>query len=90
MSQTPQQGLKPNTAAFENIPLVKPTGFREYDARWVLNEEINLLGIQALGRLRGNGQQSFQARESLLGQVWVKLLLYLISLSILVLKKKKR
>ncbi len=49
MSQTPQQGLKPNTAAFENIPLVKPTGFREYDARWVLNEEINLLGIQALG-----------------------------------------
>jgi phosphomannomutase/phosphoglucomutase len=49
MSQTPQPGLKPNTAAFENTPLVKPTGFREYDARWVLNDEINLLGIQALG-----------------------------------------
>ncbi|HRH20108.1 MAG TPA: phosphomannomutase/phosphoglucomutase [Brevundimonas sp.] len=49
MTLTPMPGLKPNTAAFENLPLVKPTGFREYDARWVLNDEINLLGIQALG-----------------------------------------
>ena len=49
MTMTPMPGLKPNTAAFENAPLVKPTGFREYDARWVLNDEINLLGIQALG-----------------------------------------
>ena len=31
-------------------PLVKPTGFREYDARWVFEKEINLLGIQALGQ----------------------------------------
>ncbi len=28
---------------------VKATGFREYDARWILEKEINLLGIQALG-----------------------------------------
>jgi phosphomannomutase/phosphoglucomutase len=28
---------------------VKPTGFREYDARWLLEKEINLIGIQALG-----------------------------------------
>jgi len=49
MTLTPMPGLTPNTAAFENTPLVKPTGFREYDARWVLNDEINLLGIQALG-----------------------------------------
>jgi len=49
MTMTPAPGLKPNTAAFENTPLVKPTGFREYDARWVLNDEINLLGLQALG-----------------------------------------
>ncbi len=33
----------------ETIPLVKPTGFREYDARWILDKEINLLGLQALG-----------------------------------------
>jgi len=45
----PRQDLAPNTAAFETTPLVKPTGFREYDARWILDKEINLLGIQALG-----------------------------------------
>ena len=33
----------------ETTPLVKPTGFREYDARWILDREINLLGLQALG-----------------------------------------
>ncbi|WP_296814541.1 phosphomannomutase/phosphoglucomutase [Brevundimonas sp.] len=49
MSQTPRADLKPNTPDYENIPLVKATGFREYDARWVLEKEINLLGIQALG-----------------------------------------
>ncbi len=45
----PRQDLVPNTFAFETTPLVKPTGFREYDARWILDKEINLLGIQALG-----------------------------------------
>ena len=39
----------PNTYAFESGPMVKATGFREYDARWLLNKEINLMGIQALG-----------------------------------------
>ena len=29
--------------------MVKPTGFREYDARWLFGEEINLMGAQALG-----------------------------------------
>ncbi|HRO32520.1 MAG TPA: phosphomannomutase/phosphoglucomutase [Brevundimonas sp.] len=45
----PRADLVPNTAAYETTPLVKATGFREYDARWVLEKEINLLGIQALG-----------------------------------------
>jgi phosphomannomutase/phosphoglucomutase len=36
----PRQDLKPNTAAYETEPLVKPTGFREYDARWILEKEI--------------------------------------------------
>ncbi|MGH8735681.1 MAG: hypothetical protein ACREVB_18505, partial [Burkholderiales bacterium] len=39
----------PNTYAYESEPLVKPTGFREYDARWLLVSEINLMGVQALG-----------------------------------------
>jgi phosphomannomutase/phosphoglucomutase len=29
--------------------MVKPTGFREYDARWLFQDEINLMGVQALG-----------------------------------------
>jgi len=41
--------LVPNTAAYENNPLVKATGFREYDARWLFEKEINLMGIQVLG-----------------------------------------
>ena len=45
----PRQDLVANTADFETTPLVKPTGFREYDARWILDTEINLLGIQARG-----------------------------------------
>src|SRR3990167_7148044 len=45
----PRADLKPNTLAYEVTPLVKATGFREYDARWLYGPEINLLGIQALG-----------------------------------------
>ncbi|MBU1325375.1 MAG: phosphomannomutase/phosphoglucomutase [Alphaproteobacteria bacterium] len=45
----PRPQIQSNTADYETVPLVKPTGFREYDARWILGEEINLLGIQALG-----------------------------------------
>jgi phosphomannomutase/phosphoglucomutase len=41
--------LKPNTADFERLPFIKPTGFREYDARWLFPEEINLMGMQAIG-----------------------------------------
>ncbi len=49
MFPVPAAALKPNTYAFESSPLVKPTGFREYDARWLLDREINLMGVQALG-----------------------------------------
>src|SRR6202049_1981497 len=49
MFPKPKFALKPNTYAFESEPLVKPTGFREYDARWLLDKEINLMGVLALG-----------------------------------------
>jgi phosphomannomutase/phosphoglucomutase len=49
MFPKPKSTLKPNTYAYESEPLVKPTGFREYDARWLLGTEINLMGVQALG-----------------------------------------
>jgi phosphomannomutase/phosphoglucomutase len=45
----PRSDLVPNTADYENLPLVTSNGFREYDARWLFGKEINLLGIQALG-----------------------------------------
>src|SRR3954462_558499 len=41
--------LVAHTPDYENLPLVTPNGFREYDARWLFGKEINLLGIQALG-----------------------------------------
>jgi phosphomannomutase / phosphoglucomutase len=49
MFPKPKPSLTPNTYAYESEPLVKPTGFREYDARWLLGKEINLMGVQALG-----------------------------------------
>ena len=49
MFPTPSPLLFPNTYAYESLPMVKPTGFREYDARWLFEKEINLMGAQALG-----------------------------------------
>ena len=49
MFPKPRADLKPNTAEFERLPLVKPTGFREYDARWLFPQEINLMGLNAIG-----------------------------------------
>jgi phosphomannomutase / phosphoglucomutase len=49
MFPKPKAQLTPNTYGYESEPMVKATGFREYDARWLLGSEINLMGIQALG-----------------------------------------
>ena len=49
MFPKPKPSLKPNTYAYESEPMVKPTGFREYDARWLFGSEINLMGVEALG-----------------------------------------
>jgi phosphomannomutase/phosphoglucomutase len=49
MFPKPRAMLVPNTYAYESEPMVKPTGFREYDARWLFGKEINLMGIQAVG-----------------------------------------
>lgn len=50
MLPRPRADLVSNTLDYEVTPLVKPTGFREYDARWIFEKEINLLGVQALGQ----------------------------------------
>src|SRR5438876_4998785 len=49
MFPKPKSVLVPNTYSYESEPMVKATGFREYDARWLFGKEINLMGIQALG-----------------------------------------
>ena len=49
MLPKPRADLKPNTLDFERLPLVKPTGFREYDARWLFPNDINLMGLNAIG-----------------------------------------
>ncbi len=56
MTLKPVGDARPNSYAFETRALVKPSGFREYDARWWFGHpnstkepEINLIGVQALG-----------------------------------------
>lgn len=45
----PATTVSENTWAFLRDPMIAPTGFREYDARWKYPQEINLPGITALG-----------------------------------------
>ena len=45
----PLPDVTPNSWEFLRDPMIRPTGFREYDARWKYPEEINLPGITALG-----------------------------------------
>ena len=45
----PLPEVTPNTWSFLRDPMIKPTGFREYDARWKYPDEINLPGMTALG-----------------------------------------
>ena len=47
--QSPKASSPRTPTSTSRIPLVKPTGFREYDARWLFEKEINLMGVQALG-----------------------------------------
>ncbi len=58
MLPRPQAEIAYNTPEYVTTPLVRPTGFREYDARWLffreeedgsVSSELNLLGVRALG-----------------------------------------
>jgi phosphomannomutase / phosphoglucomutase len=50
---SPTESVRYNTLEFEQLALVKATGFREYDARWLFREELNLKGVQAVGKAYG-------------------------------------
>lgn len=54
----PLPNCTPNTWEFLRDPMITPTGFREYDARWKYPQEINLPGMTALGL--GIGTQMFK------------------------------
>ena len=45
----PADTVTQNTWEFLRDPMIAPTGFREYDARWKYPDEINLPGMTALG-----------------------------------------
>ena len=45
----PLTEVEVNTLASLELPMIKPTGFREYDVRWRYPQEINLIGMQAVG-----------------------------------------
>ena len=67
MLPKPRTDLVPGQIAYETTPLVKATGFREYDARWLLGSEINLLGVQALGLGLGAYVQEVGERRIVVG-----------------------
>jgi phosphomannomutase/phosphoglucomutase len=50
-------GVPANSADYLDKPLIKPTGFREYDVRWRLTEtdrpELNYTGVTVLGQAFG-------------------------------------
>jgi len=67
MLPAPRADLVPNTFAYEIEPLVKATGFREYDARWLFGPDINLLGVQALGLGLGTYIQELGQKRTVVG-----------------------
>ncbi|NNE52019.1 MAG: phosphomannomutase/phosphoglucomutase [Sulfitobacter sp.] len=54
----PAPEVTQNTWEFLRDPMIAPTGFREYDARWKYPDDINLPGVTALGL--GLGTQMMQ------------------------------
>jgi phosphomannomutase / phosphoglucomutase len=65
MFPKPLPELRRNSLAYEQTPMVKPTGFREYDARWLFEKEINLMGVQALGLGLGTLLHEFGVRPEI-------------------------
>ena len=53
----PASTVTQNSWEFLRDAMIKPTGFREYDARWKYPDDINLPGITALGLGLGTQMQ---------------------------------
>ncbi len=63
----PLTSVTENTADFLTVPMITPTGFREYDARWRFPQEINLVGIQAVGLGLGTMLQEWGKAKIVVG-----------------------
>ncbi len=63
----PHSEVTQNSWEFLNEPMIAPTGFREYDARWKYPNQINLPGVQALGLGLGTQLQSRGLTEIVTG-----------------------
>ncbi|MCY4462264.1 MAG: phosphomannomutase/phosphoglucomutase [Albidovulum sp.] len=46
----PLTDVRPNSWEFMDVPMILPTGFREYDMRWRFPDDINLAGFSLLGQ----------------------------------------
>ena len=69
MFPKPSPELFPNTYAYESRPMVKPTGFREYDARWLFEQGDQPDGRAGAGARprRAAGANSASRREIVVG-----------------------
>ncbi len=63
------QEIPENTERYVRDPLVRDTGFREYDVRWRFGKELNEQGALTLGKAFGTLlQQSYHLYELVIGQ----------------------
>ncbi len=63
----PHTTITENTPAFLSEPMITPTGFREYDARWRFPQEINLVGMQAVGAALGTMLKEWDKAQCVVG-----------------------
>ena len=62
----PLTEVRPNSWEFMDIPMIKPTGFREYDMRWRFPDEINLAGFSLLGQGLGTQMRELGVRPEII------------------------
>ena len=63
------QELPENSELFAQEPLIKDSGFREYDVRWLFGKELNEQGSLILGKALGTlFQRDYKIDEIIIGQ----------------------
>ena len=52
---------------------IDPFGFREYDARWLYPDNINLQGVENLGK--GLGSQIINHTKKIIQELWLVMII---------------